>query len=88
VGHALSPLQLAVRITDGTCIMAAMAQAIFTAGRGGAGGADVLKTYLKNAYGTVWRSAILRGLHRYPYAPQLVRWFGICYGSSGGCARV
>jgi hypothetical protein len=78
IGHALAPLQVAVRITDGTCIMAALAQATFTAGRGGAGGADVLKTDLKNAYGTVWRSAILRGLYR--YAPQLVRWFVICYG--------
>jgi hypothetical protein len=43
VGHALAPLQLAVRITDGTGIMTAMAQAMFTAGRGGAGGADVPK---------------------------------------------
>ncbi len=33
---------------------------------------------MKNAYGTVWRSAILRGL--YKYAPQLVRWFILCYG--------
>jgi hypothetical protein len=41
-----------------------MAQATFTAGRGGAGGADVLKTDLRNAYDTVWRSAILRGLYR------------------------
>ncbi len=75
IGHALAPLQVAVRITDGTCIMAALAQATFAAG---ADGADVLKTDLKNAYGTVWRSAILRGL--YKYAPQLVRWFVICYG--------
>ena len=80
VGEALAPLQLAVRVTDGTCIMVAMAQATFTHGRRGARDCDVLKTDLKNAYGTVTRNAILRGL--YKYAPCLVRWFIICYGGA------
>jgi hypothetical protein len=47
VGEALAPLQLAVRVTDGTCIMVAIAQATFTHGRGGARDCDVLKTDLK-----------------------------------------
>ncbi len=34
---------------------------------------------MKNAYGGVLREAILRGL--YEYAPHLVRWFIITYGS-------
>ena len=50
--------------------MAALAQATFTAGRGGAGGADVLKTDLKNAYCTVWRSGILRGLYKLNTRPN------------------
>ena len=78
VGKLLSPLQLAVRITDGTCIVAATAQATFTHGRAGAGCCDILKMDLKNAYGTVLRTAILRGLRK--YAPGLIRWFIICYG--------
>ena len=32
VGEALAPLQLAVRVTDGTCMMVAMVQVIFTHG--------------------------------------------------------
>ena len=80
VGEALAPLQLAVRVTDGTCIMVGMAQATFTHGRSGVRDCDVLKTDLKNAYGTVTRNAILRGL--YKYAPRLVRWFIICYGGA------
>ena len=80
VGETLAPLQLAVRVTDGTCIMVAMAQATFTHGRRGARDCDVLKTDLKNAYGTVLRNAILRGL--YKYAPRLIRWFIICYGGA------
>ena len=78
VGKLLSPLQLAVRITDGTCIVAATAQATFTHGRAGAGCCDILKMDLKNAYGTVLRTAILRGLRK--YAPGLIRWFIISYG--------
>ena len=78
VGRVLSPLQLAVRITDGTCIIAATAQATFTHGRGGALCCDILKTDIKNAYGTVLRTSILRGLRK--YAPGLVRWFIISYG--------
>ena len=78
VGRMLSPLQLAVRITDGTCIIAATAQATFTHGQGGAPCCDILKTDIKNAYGTVLRTAILRGLRK--YAPGLVRWFIISYG--------
>ena len=79
VGRALAPWQLAVRTTDGTCIMAAMAQACFTDGRNGGAGRDVLATDLENAYGSVFRSAIHRGLRK--YAPHLLRWFIVCYGS-------
>ena len=39
VGRALASRQLAVRVADGTCIMVAMAQACFTHGRSGGGGA-------------------------------------------------
>ena len=78
VGKLMSPLQLAVRISDGTCTIAATAQATFTHGRTRAGCCDILKTDIKNAYGTVLRTAILRGLRK--YAPGLIRWFIISYG--------
>ena len=70
VGRVLSPLQLAVRITDGTCIIAATAQATFTHGQNGGQYGDILKTDIKNACGSVLRK----------YAPGLVRWFIISYG--------
>ncbi len=62
VGRALAPLQLAVRITDGACILVAVAQATFTHGQSGEPCCDLLKIDLKNAYGTIRRSDILAGL--------------------------
>ena len=79
VGRALAPLQLAVRITDGACILVAVAQATYTHGQSGEPGCDMLKIDLKNAYGTIRRSDILAGLRE--HAPALIRWFIISYGS-------
>ena len=49
VGKLMSPLQLAVRITDGTCIIAATAQATFTHGRREHGAATSSRWTSKNA---------------------------------------
>ncbi len=49
VGRALAPLQLAVRITGGACILVAVAQATYTHGQPGEPGCDMLKIDLMNA---------------------------------------
>jgi hypothetical protein len=79
VGKKLAPQQLAVSVSDGCAIITSALQCVYDHGRAGREGCDFLLMDMKNAYGEVLREAILRGL--YEYAPHLVRWFIITYGS-------
>lgn len=71
IGLRLAKLQVAVSVSDGTTVMAEIAQMMFDLGR------SMLALDCANAYNTVNRDAVLRGLKE--HAPQLVRWFLTCY---------
>ena len=74
VSKKLRPNQFAVGVRDSGAILPALAQAMFNRGRKGhAKNCDFLFIDMKNAYNSIRRKCVLKGLRR--YAPQLVRWF-------------